>query len=105
MNTAIHSVAKAISRDGLSFSGDRNGLRVLLGLLYTEVGGAPEDVQREWMKASLKVLARRHEWATDALVRQDGSIEDEWDRQHREDQVFSMMVEVFFWQKILDGEI
>lgn len=102
-DVVIESVARAIAIDGLSFSGDKNGLKIILARLEGHCGDVPQKIKQDYMKASLRLLDAQHSWETAKIVSESGPEEDEWDRQHRENQVYDMLVEVYFWQKKLDA--
>ena len=110
MTPTIETIAGHVGKDGLSFSGDKTGLKVICGLLDRESSGenVDSDTQKKYMVAAIKVLAAKYHWDTSGMIAAtQGEADDEndkWEARSRRDQMFEAMVEVYFWQKILDGQ-
>lgn len=110
MTSTIETIAGHVGKDGLSFSGDKTGLKVICGLLDRESASASvdNDTQKKYMVAAIMVLAAKYHWDTSAMIAAtQGEADDEsdkWEARHRRDEMFKAMVEVYFWQKLLDGQ-
>ena len=104
----INSVAAHIARDGLSWSKDKQGLKIILGRLHSHTEGADEESAKAYMRAALRCLDAKHGWETvdilsPAQLAEGQTKEDKWDKQDREDTIYNMLVEVYFLQRKLDG--
>ena len=102
-DSVINAIGPRVAQDGLSWSGDKHGLKIILARLEGHCDGADEDTKKYYMTGALRVLDAKFNWETKTLTKRDGDEEDKWEKQHRENQIYDLLVDMYFLQKQLDA--